>query len=111
MSGEKIKATVVESLPELPQKIKMDTINIDKIRNNMNEVQKPNIVEPVKNEDMSGAMGVFQEKMANFKRRVDLIEQVRKEFEYNPNDPNKLLEMNLDAMRRRLDQRIAEERL
>jgi hypothetical protein len=104
-------ATAVESLPELPRKVKMDTININKIQEKINEAQKPNIVEPVKDEDMSGALSVFQEKMNNFKRRVDLIEQVRKEFEYNPNDPNKLLEMNLDAMRRRLDQRIAEERL
>ena len=37
--------------------------------------------------------------------------KTKKQFLYNPNDPNKLLEMNLDAMRRRLDQRIAEERL
>jgi hypothetical protein len=89
----------------------MDTINTNNIKEKINEAEKPIIVEPVKDEDMSGAMGVFQEKMNNFKRRVELIEQVRKEFEYNPNDPNKLLEMNLDAMRRRLDQRIAEERL
>jgi hypothetical protein len=111
MDAKKIKATAVKSLPELPQKIKMDKINIDKIQKKWRTLRKDNIVEPVKDEDMSGVLSVFTEKMANFKKRVDLIEEVRKEFEYNPNYPDKILEMNLTTMTRRLDEKIAEKKL
>ena len=108
MDGKKIKATAVESLPELPQKIRMDTINIDKIRDKFNEAQKPNVVEPVKDEDMSGAMKVFQEKINNFKKRVDLIEEVRKKYAPDPANPNKDLETNLNSMISELNSRISQ---
>lgn len=111
MYGTSLIATLVEKLPQLPEKVKMDTINTDKIQEKKNEVQKQNVIDPIKDEDMSGVMGIFQDKIRKFKRRVDLIEEVRKEFEIDPNNPGKYLEMNLDTMKRKLDEKIANEGL
>lgn len=107
--GTSLIATLVEKLPQLPAKVKIDRINTDNIHAKNNEIKKENVIDPIKVEDMSGVMGIFQDKIKKFKRRVDLIEEVRKEFEMDPNNPGKYLEMNLDTMRKKLDEKIANE--
>lgn len=100
----------IEKLPPLPEKPKLkstDTTEIEKLQKEINDKStKDPIIDKVPTQ-MDGVMGEFQTKMDNFKKRVDLIEEVRKGYAYDPNNPKKELEMNIDNMIKKLNQQIA----
>jgi hypothetical protein len=111
MDSESVMTTLIEKILPLPTKPTMqelNTNNITKINNNIEKSAKIPIINNTLETKSSGAIDEFTAKMEIFKQRVKLIEEVRKEFEYNSATPNKELEVNLENMKRRLDERITE---
>jgi hypothetical protein len=103
--------TLIEKILPLPTKPTMqelNTNNITKINNNIEKSAKIPVINQTSETKASGAIDEFTAKMKIFKQRVKLIEEVRKEFEYNPETPKKELEVNLDNMKKRLDEKINE---
>ena len=111
MDSESVMTTLIEKILPLPTKPTMqelNTNNITKINNNIEKSAKIPVINKTSETKSSGAIDDFTAKMEIFKQRVKLIEEVRKEFEYNSATPNKELEVNLDNMKRRLDEKITE---
>ena len=111
MDSESVVTTLIEKILPLPTKPKLDTLNtnnITKINTNIEKSTKIPIINPTLETKSSVSINEFTAKMEIFKQRVKLIEEVRKEFEYNSATPDKELEVKLDNMKRRLDERITE---
>jgi methyl-accepting chemotaxis protein len=78
------------------------------INRNINKALVPKPILFPKETKMDELMKEFKDRMDKFKRKVDLIEEVRKKYEYNPNDPNKVLETNLNSMILELKNKISQ---
>jgi hypothetical protein len=88
---------------------KVDTTEIKKLQTEViDKSKKEPVIEPVK-PAMDGVMGEFKTKMDNFKKRVNLIEEIRKSYEAKPEDKDnpKVLEMNIDNMIAKINSEIS----
>jgi hypothetical protein len=111
MNSESLMTTLIEKILPLPTKPTMQQLNTDnitKINNNIEKSAKIPIITKTLETKTSEPIDEFTKKMEIFKQRVKLIEEVRKEFEYNPQTPKKDLEVSLDNMKKRLDEKINE---
>ena len=111
MSGKKIKATVLDKLVDKlikPRKDIVKSINYKDIDKNITKASVSKPIEMPNETKMEGIMKEFTDKMNKFKKRVDLIEQVRKKYEPDPANPNKDLETNLNSMISELNSRISQ---